>query len=438
MDKEEAKKIRTGWDRLTKSTQQRLSAMGIRGLEKTPGKLINAKGYIPGALGGFGIVWGKLKATGDLAERAMGFRPREGAVGVLLSRRRYVDANGKIRTGIFAISLMPWRGVATDDRKRGYERMRVLGKMASKHKNYIVNPIWDPIVTNRNRPPWDGYRYFMSVNNKNIGNALRWEKLRISLGPVNPPKFVCANRYYREKMEIQIFVPRTIKRKPITEHQIGIGIFDKVTGDFFHIPPEELSAEIEKRLNTKGLKASDLERAPVADLIEPIRFTWELKHIRKYADKRVGSGKQYTRFYLFNYYKMMGERLRPRSPFRQAESGNRLKDIPLTTEKQIGCGERGRSSFRYTEKGYGEKQTDNKTPGKPQYSVSICSRVEAYQARQAEGEASGGRAVRDFVAKGNRGIPVIVSVVEQLTLGLKYENYRIPKYELENRRAFPR
>lgn len=282
--KKEAKAIKTGWNRLDEKTQAKLRSLGIRSLGRTPGKLLTAKGAIPGVLGSFGTVWGKLSMKGDKAEANMGFRPKEGATGVLLSRRRYVDDNGKVRSGIFAMSLMPWKPTVTKDAKRGHLRMNVLGKMASNYTKDMIYPIWEPLVKYKNMKPYTGYHYFMSVNNQNIGNDLRWEKLQISRGPLSPPKCVCANRYDMDKKEIQLFVPRTMGRKPITVNQVGIGIFDRITGDFFHISPEQFNEELEQKLKASGLTVSDLERVRVNSVIEPLRFRWEIREVMESMD----------------------------------------------------------------------------------------------------------------------------------------------------------
>lgn len=83
----------------------------------TPGKLLTGKGPIPGELGAFGTVWGKISATGDEAEKMMGFRPKEGAIGVVLTRRKYIDKSGKQKKGIFATSLMPHKIPDTEKQK---------------------------------------------------------------------------------------------------------------------------------------------------------------------------------------------------------------------------------------------------------------------------------------------------------------------------------
>lgn len=58
--------------RYTGKTKSELAKLGIRDLAHTPGKLITKKGPIDGYLSAFGTVWGKLKMTGDMAEKAMG------------------------------------------------------------------------------------------------------------------------------------------------------------------------------------------------------------------------------------------------------------------------------------------------------------------------------------------------------------------------------
>ena len=78
------------------------SKAGIHTLQYTPGKLITSKGHINGYLSAYGIVWGKLGLTGEQAQKAMGFTPKQGAKGVLLARRRYIDENDKVKLGIFA------------------------------------------------------------------------------------------------------------------------------------------------------------------------------------------------------------------------------------------------------------------------------------------------------------------------------------------------
>ena len=149
----------------------------------------------------------------------------------------------------------------------------VLGKIAANHMKDIIHPIWDVLGKS-----WDGYRYFMSVNNREVGNALDWSKLQISDGLLSPPKCICANRYDIEKGEIQLFVPRTIGRKPITINQMGIGIFDRVTGDLFHIAPERLTEELEQRLKAHGIKTWGLEKVKINSVIKPLRFRWEVDY----------------------------------------------------------------------------------------------------------------------------------------------------------------
>jgi hypothetical protein len=255
--------------------------MGIHSLHRTPGKLLTARGSIPGVLGAFGTVWGKLSMTGDKAEANMGFRPKEGAMGVQLCRKRYVGNNGKVKSGIFAISLMPRKTTPTKKLRDGQERMRVIGKIVSNHTRDIIYPIWEPLVKNRNRFPWDGCRYFLSVNNINVGNSLDWSKLQLSAGRLSPPKYICANRYDIEKGEIQLFLPQNIGRKPIIINQMGIGIFDRITEDFFHISPERVTEELEKRFKASGITAEDLKKARINYVIEPLRFRWELKKVRR-------------------------------------------------------------------------------------------------------------------------------------------------------------
>lgn len=344
-------KMCIGYMKNIEQKKRDLEKKGIRGLGRTPGKHLNPKGYIPGALGAFGIVWGPLTGPKETVEKLVGMKLKKGAKGALLSRRRYVDDNGNVKSGVFAISLMPRTVGPTEKQKWGHERMRVIGKLASEHMTDIIHPIWDPLAR-KNRKLWDGYRYFMKVNNQNIGNSLNWKKLCISKGNLKPPKFICANGYDKENREIQIFLPRTIGRRPITINGLGIGIFDKITGNFFHISPEEIKEQLEQRLKLYALKPYRLEKTKIDSIMKPLRFTWELKNIRQLSDRRKQRiGKKYTRFYIYNYYKR----------------------------------------------------------GISEYSPSICSRVE----------------VRKKSFDGKHGVPISISVIEQLTL--HFQNPEHPK-----------
>ncbi|MDD5530216.1 MAG: hypothetical protein PHX21_09330 [bacterium] len=370
--------IKTGWARLDKKKQDKLRAMRIRSLGRTPGKLLTANGAIPGTLGSFGTVYGKLSWTGDKAEANMGFRPKEGATGVLLSRRRYVDNNGKVKSGIFAMSLMPWKPTVTKDAKCGHLRMNVLGRMASNYNRDMIYPIWEPLVKNKNMKPYTGYHYFMSVNNQNIGNDLRWEKLQISRGVLNPPKCVCANRYDMDKKEIQIFVPRTMGRNPITVNQVGIGIFDRITGDFFHISPEQFNEELEKKLKASGLTVNDLERVRVNSVIEPLRFKWQIREVMESMDFRVWNSdfgiKETEKRSMKEHRVNLG--VYGVVPKREIVSQKaNFREVVIEYEKPyIKRGKRMRSEHLRFYIHYYYKRVSPET-GKPEYSPSICRRV---------------------------------------------------------------
>lgn len=181
------RKIKIGWARLDENTKAKLKSMGIHDLHHTPGKLITAKGHIDGYLSAYGIVWGKISATGEKAQKMMGFTPKEGAIGVLLARRRYVDNNGKVKSGIFATSLMHHYIFPTDKETSVWERVAVLGKMGSKSMKNMIHPIWEPLVINKNRKPWSGFHYFMSLNVSALGHLIDWSKLLISKGKLPHP-----------------------------------------------------------------------------------------------------------------------------------------------------------------------------------------------------------------------------------------------------------
>ncbi|MCK4352342.1 hypothetical protein KAW65_02925 [candidate division WOR-3 bacterium] len=266
----------------------------VRELKRTPGKLITKKGPIGGYLSAFGEVWGKLEMTGDQAEKAMGFRTKEGAIGVVLSRRKYIDENGKVKKGIFATSLMPWRATTSAKRKPSRELTRVLSKIASNHISDIIHPIWEPLVANRKRKPWDGFHYFMGLNIKNIGECLDWSRLFISNGDIKPPERLLPSWYEPEKRQIHISLPKTL-------NWIGIGIFDIVTGSFFHISPEQIANRLIEDESKSWRYREVIEGEAKAT------HYWELKQIREYhypweKASRVRDG----RFYIYNYYKRKG------------------------------------------------------------------------------------------------------------------------------------
>lgn len=290
--------------KLDKKTKSKLADLGIRDLQRTPGRLINPSGYIPDEVGAFGTMWGKLKMTGDIAEKSIGFRPKEGAIGVLLSRRKYIDKNGKVKSGIFASSLMRRYTPHTEKEKATWDRMRVLAKIASKYKSELIYPIWEPLVIRKDRKPWSGYHYFMSLNGLAIGSSLNWSKLVISKGKLASPKVVCPNCYRPMEKQIEIIPPRTINRQLLTKNQVGIGILDIITGDFFHISPEQLAEQLEKRFKSCGMKIGVLRRGGLASKMEPLNLIWKLEKVRKhYCYKKMGMPKKRSRFYIYIYYK---------------------------------------------------------------------------------------------------------------------------------------
>ncbi len=268
-----------------------LAKLGIRDLAHTPGKLITKKGPIDGYLSAFGTVWGKLKMTGDMAEEAMGFRPKNGAVGVLLCRRKYIDKDGKVKKGIFAVSLMPYSSSPTPMEKLNQDRTTVLSKIVSKHMNDLIHPIWEPLVLNKNRKPWTGCHYFLGINGHrvkltgtrpgSIEGSLDWSKLLISNGKLEPPKRMYPNCYDPQRNQIHIAL---FKNLP---YSVGIGLFDIITGDFLHISPNQIEPVI-----VPPKENSTLE------------LTWELNQIRKhFHPPRRRFRKYFSRFYIYIYYK---------------------------------------------------------------------------------------------------------------------------------------
>ncbi|MFA5031814.1 MAG: hypothetical protein WC614_02240 [bacterium] len=391
------KAIKTGWARLDEKTQKKLSAMGIHA--RTPGRLITAKGSIDGTLSAFGTVWGKIGMTGDKAQKAMGFTPKEGAKGVLLSRRRYVDKNGKVKSGIFATSLMSFSGIPTKGVKCRQERMRVIGKILSNHLRDIIYPIWDPLVKNRNKFPWDGCRYFASVNNINVGTSLNWKKLQISAGPVSLPKCICANRYDVEKKEIHISIPRTVGRIPITINQMGIGIFDRITEDFLHISPEWLNQEIEQKLKASGLTTEHLRRLPKNSVIEPLRFQWELKNIRPLEEKKMPRNQPDDKSEGPKKRKIRWTKIPPEPP----PDKSRHKPIILPNSGMSICANLSRWMRREHLRFYIYNYYKRISPvtKKPEYSPSLCRRMETF----LPGET------KDTI-DGEHGISIIIEIIE--------------------------
>lgn len=249
--------------------------------------------------------------TGEQAEKAMGFRPREGAVGVVLSRRRYVDNNGKVRSGIFATSLMPRKMIVTEKLSISWERQRVLGKIVSKHMKDIIFPIWEPLVKNKSKKPWCGNLYFMSTNLLNMGKTLAWDKLQISKGRLAPPSCAYPYWYDKEKKELHIVLPQTIKNLPITVNQIGIGVFDIITGEIFHILPEQISQHFIEQIRVQGINPISPRDWRKVVVREPLKLKWAPEQIRKYYTRWERSIKEYyysySRFFIYNYYKKGSE-----------------------------------------------------------------------------------------------------------------------------------
>ncbi|MFA5033724.1 MAG: hypothetical protein WC614_11990 [bacterium] len=297
--------IKTGWDRLDKEKQDKLRAMGIHPLRNTPGKLLTARGAIPGVLGSFGTVWGKMSWTGDKAEANMGFRPKEGSIGVQLNRRRYVDNNGKVKSGIFATSLMRRYVVPTEKEKSVWDRTAILGKMASKCMRDIIYPIWEPLVINKNRKPWTGYHYFESVNHTALGHSIDWSKLVISKGKLPRPTKVCSSRYLSGENKIEIIHPLTVNRKPLTKNQLGIGIVDSITGDFFHISPTQIAEEATRQIKACETNPTSVVKGKTA--LKDWNLVWDLKQIRKYyrspKQKKGWVPRAWSRFYMYMYHK---------------------------------------------------------------------------------------------------------------------------------------
>ncbi len=258
------------------------------------GKLITERGPISGYLSAYGTVWGKLKLLGDEAERAMGFRPKEGAIGVLLSRRKYIDKNGKEKKGIFATSLMPTNPVLTDKLKVSHDRMSVVTRIAKEHMKDLIHPIWDPLVSKRKS--YTGVHYFVGMNTKRLGNPIKWERLIISDGEVEPPRQVVRNWYDPDTNEIRICMPK-IRWHLGYDIRIGIGLLDIITGSFFHIAPEKREEGREKREEGK------------------IKRIWRLEKIRRYY-KPHGT-REFSccsRFYIYVYYQQGIDSDKNRSP----------------------------------------------------------------------------------------------------------------------------
>lgn len=319
-NKNKPEDIKTGWDRLDKETQEKLKKLGIWDLRRTPGKLITKKGPIDGTLSGFGEVTGKLTLTPEQAKRGLGFTLRPGAVGVSLRMRKYVDNNGKIKTGIFASSIMPRTIIKTPELKRTWERMRVLSKIVSKHTKDLIHPIWEPLVIDKYKKPWGGPYLFTGLNAKRIGTSLKWEKLLISNGSLPPPTLIPSSRLYLEKQQIIITLPRTIHRLPVTTYQLGIAVFDRITGDLFHISPDTITSMLLQRLASLKMKPWQLERKSRCPNIEPLIFDWKPQNIRKYyrpprnCDFKIRLSNFYIHFYhkvdnpaILNKFNMFGK-----------------------------------------------------------------------------------------------------------------------------------
>lgn len=245
---------------------------------RVPGKLLTGKGPVPGVLGSYGDVWGKLKVTGDDAEELMGFRPKEGAIGVVLRRCKYTDKKGKVRKGIFASSLMPGRHIPnTKKSQMCFDRMSVIRMIGSEHLKDLIHPIWNPLSVRGYKKFYSGFNYFMSVNLKAVGLSLDLSKLLISDGEIEPPKEVCQSWYTPDSNEIKIVVPSTNFRTLIPNYEIGIGIVDKITGSSYHIAPMS------------------------RDTLEHRVRIWKLKQVRRYYNPC--GPKLQKRFYIYMYYK---------------------------------------------------------------------------------------------------------------------------------------
>lgn len=278
-------------------TKEDLAKLGIHDLHHTPGKLITAKGHIDGYLSAYGIVYGKLKMTPEQAQKAMGFTPKKGAVGVLLSRRRYIDKNGKVKSGIFAISLMPRSIPQTKKFILTHHAFPFVGKFASKHLKDIIHPIWNPIVkygTYKNL--YDGVFCFSSINNKALRTSdssahppLNLKKFIISDGPLPPPKKAPSNWFDLQNNQLHFLLPKTYNLQPFDVYQLGILILDIFTGDSFHIPPFNLT-----RLLFQNLQSME----------NPISLLWTPKNIGNYSyEKKPFCSTQRSGFFGYIYYK---------------------------------------------------------------------------------------------------------------------------------------
>ena len=252
--------------------------MSIHQNVEYPGNYLQGRGPVPGVLGSYGDVWGKLKVKGDDAEELMGFRPKEGAIGVVLRRCKYTDKNGKVRKGIFASSLMPRKYFPnTKKSQMCFDRMSVIRRIGSEYLKDLVHPIWNPLAVRGYKKFYSGFNYFMSVNLKAVGLSLDLSKLLISDGEIEPPKEMCQSWYAPDSNEIKIVVPLTNHRSQIPNYEIGIGIVDKITGSFYHI-------------------------APVSrDTLEHRSRIWKLKQVRRYYNPC--GPKSRKRFYIYMYYK---------------------------------------------------------------------------------------------------------------------------------------
>lgn len=294
-NKNTGNQIKTGWAWLDEKTKVELKSKGIHPLQHTPGKLITAKGHIDGYLSAYGIVTGKISATGATAQKMMGFTPKQGAKGVKLCHRRYVDDNGKVKSGIFATSLMPYKGSPTPKQKINQDKVALVANIVHNHMKDIIYPIWEPLVINKYRKPYDGPLYFQSFNQKIIGSPPKWKKLLISNGTLQSPTYACASSYYdpREN-KIYLSIHKTIKGKPLTIRQFGIGILDRITGDFLHISPDQIMDWATKR--------TDNPSQPPA----PMQIVWQLKQIFNHYDtEKLKALISFARFYIYFYFKEM-------------------------------------------------------------------------------------------------------------------------------------
>ena len=223
-------------------------------------------------LDAFGEVWGKLSITGEEAEKLVGFKPKDGAIGIVLSRCWYTDKSGIRRKGIFVKSLTKHKHPYT--KKLLFSKMRcgVIHKIAGLYLTKLIYPIWGIPDSRR------AFSSFVTANMRKVGLPPDCSKLQLSIGTLPAPKSIRGVFYDDERNEIWINVPvevRIGKRVLSQKNKRGIGFLDRVTGSFLLIAPEDL---------------------------KPAKLTWEIEKIDKY-DKIINIRSK-RRFYVYMYNKL--------------------------------------------------------------------------------------------------------------------------------------